>query len=309
MMNVPSELAISSAAYHHVQHAMAKAFDSMVVDEPLVPLTMRWLEDEVRVEQFMAGTYDDSIAQAMRSVESRVDAATAYAVVWSGYINVNGRRSEAVVLELALRQEPCAHQLAQSYAVTDDGDKVVLRGDIMGLGTAPSLFHHQLSVLNMSEHLLKPEGVTSDAHLVAVMAQPFAQIPAALICLAANLFEGSEAERASAGIRTLQNLERDAKGQLCRHVLKMTVAAVAGGDLATVLPADTIEGLTKVLVEGAQQLKFLIQKGLVQESDARDYLATVRRIVASVVGCDGTPEAARRGERLIGIFDAIARLS
>ena len=304
-MTTSAAVELPNAAYERARRALGYGLEALVGAEPLVPFSMTWNQDEVTIERFKNGAYDDCIEQAMRVINSAPEGTTAYAVVWSGYVEVDGSRRQALVAEVAERSEAGSVQLAQPYRLASEDDRAIPDGDILGLGAAENLLQQKFTSSSMPGHLLKPAYVSTEAHLQDVRSQPFAQMPVALICLAANLFPGEETERVTLGIRKLQALEARASDvDMARRVFTVITAAVSEGDLMRVLPTDSVEGLTKIVLGGAAQLNLAIQKGLVWEEHAKSYFRDVRGLLVAVLTNDGSEPPVAAGERLLKLFDS-----
>lgn len=304
-MNQPAELQLTSDLHQKAKKAFDYALRALASAEPLVPFAMTWQKDETTIERFMYAAYDDSIELALQAVNQSDQNITAYAVVWSGYVEVDGQKHDAVVMEIGDRKDAQSAELAQPYRSSNDESSIVPRGDILALGSTNNLLISKLEA-RKGDRLVKPAYVTSDAYVTDVKSQPFAQMPVALICLAANLFGGQESERVTVGIRALQDLESKAEVAMTRRVLSVITAEVASGDLMAVLPTDNVEELLQLVVAGAAQVHVAVKKGLVAEGHAASYFNGVATMLQAVLTNNGSEAAPERGERLTKLLGATA---
>lgn len=294
-----------------IQHSIAERVESVIQDalvalneaDPLVPSVTLWRGDDMTVERFMTGSYDDSIEQAMRRV-NEADDATAYAVVWSGYIR-EGEQREAVIVETAELDSSNAVQLAQPYRFGAD-DRVVARGDLLAIGYTGNLLTHKLTTFDLESHLIKPTSVTTDTYLADMISQPFAQMPIALIGLAANLEPGSAGARVSLGLKRLQQAAvGETNVKLSQRVFTALSEVLTDGDLLNVLPSDQVPELIALVVRGVQQLATIVEHGQLWDQDANAYLAQVREIATEVLTQNGKVSMPVGSEKLLRLLDAV----
>lgn len=302
---IASDIQLSNALHHAAQKAIDYALKALDGAEPLVPFAMSWRDGDTTIDRFKFGAYDDSIELAMHAVNNAAEDLNAYAVVWNGYVEIDGQRREAVVAEVADRHTPRSIQLAQPYRVEGQGSAAP-DGALLALGEAQNLLLSKFSALTQANHLIKPTYITTEGFVTDVRSQPFAQMPVALICLAANLFDGDEQARITLGIRKLQSLEGIAGTGMSHRVFTVIVSAIAGGDLMEVLPTDDIEGMAEIVVNGAAQLRTAVQKGLVWDEHAQSYFADVKSILLEVLTNGGTEAMPEGGAKLAALFDKAA---
>lgn len=304
LMSAIESMQFSTSLHSHAQKAVDYALKALNAADSLVPFAMTWRDGETTVERFMNGAYDDAIEMAMRAVNGADEGVSAYAVVWNGYIEVDGQRREAVVAEVADRAAPQSVQLAQPYRAPA-AEPVVADGELLAVGAAQNLLLSKISTIDLSRHLLKPPYATTESLARDVTSQPFAQLPVALLCLAANLFEGEESERVTIGIRTLQSLEADTSVALSHRVFSVVTAAIADGNLMHVLPSDAIGDMVQIVLDGAAQVHGAVRKGLVWDAHASAYFDAVRRILMAVLTKGGEEPAPASGNRLIALLDKV----
>lgn len=300
-MSATSGLHISTKSFQIANKAIDYAVSALSAADPLVPFAMTWRDNETYVERFMQGAYDDSIEMAMRFVNDADEGISSYAVVWNGYVDIDGKKHDAVVAEVGDRASSNAIQLAQPYQVNADGP-VSPKGELLALGHAENLLLIKLSNANMSAHLVRPSYATTDSMVQDVTSQPYAQMPVALICLAANLFAGEESERVTLGIRKLQSLEADRSVAMCHHVFGVLAAAIADGELMNVLPSDDIEDLAQIVIQGGTQVYDAIDKGMIWDRDAQSYFAAVGSILDATLTDNGKSAMPEGGEKLVALY-------
>ncbi|MCB1954972.1 MAG: hypothetical protein KDG55_04815 [Rhodocyclaceae bacterium] len=302
-MSMIADLQLSQAHHDIAVKAVDYALRALDGAEPLVPFTITWREGDITLERFRYGAYEDAIELAMRAINAAAgDALEAYAVVWSGYVDGGEGKREAIIVEVGDGDTPRSMQLAQLLALGEDGSPM-LDGPLMALGDAPNLLRDRFTVLDQENHLVKPAYVTTDSFARDVKSQPYAQMPVAVICLAANLFEGEEGERITLGIRKLQSLEPDTSIKLIHRVFSIVTSAVASGDLMEVLPTEHIEDMAKIVLDGAAQLKLAVAKGLVWDEHASAYFAAVKSILMAVLTRDGAEPMPEAGAKLVAVLD------
>lgn len=108
---------------------------------PLIPFVM--IEDAVgnrRLARFMASTLEDSLDQARRTAATESDAARV-AIAFDGYITLEGRRTDAIYVELHARNAPTGFMFVQRYET-----KGMLRKKLDRIG-APGLVGNDLPPL------------------------------------------------------------------------------------------------------------------------------------------------------------------
>jgi len=298
-----TEVEIDKTLLSHMQQAIDASIKALHGAEPLVPFVMTWRDTGERtIERFMYGTYEDSIEMAMRSIQNAEADIEAYIVAWDGYIAAEGsQRQEAIVMEGALRAMPEAMQLAQPYTIDETGTAAV-KDALAFLGQTHNLLTTPEPHPTMTNHLIRPAYMTPDN----VKDQPFVQMPIAVICLAANLFEGEEAERITIGIRQLQTLEQTAASEMSQHVFSTITPLIAEGDLMAVLPTDSTKELMALLINGANQLHNATQKGLVLAKHVQSYLGEVRGIMQAVLTQNGAQAVSEGGEKLLQLLDKVS---
>lgn len=301
-MTTTSEVQLSSNLYQVAQKAADYALNALNANDALPPFAMTWRDEETTVERYMHGAYDDSIEMAMRAVNDVDEGVNAYAVVWSGFVDVDGRRRSAVIIEAGDRQSSQSVQLAQVYAAPPDAD-VRADGEFMAVGSAKNLLFSKLNTIDLSQHLIKPAYSTTETMIVDVISQPYAQMPVALICLAANLFDGDEPARVTIGIRKLQSLEGDTSVAMSHRVFSVVTASIADGDLMHVLPSDAVEDMVQIVLNGAAQVKLAVLKGLVSQTDAQSFFASVKSILLAVLTKDGADAIPESGNKLLAMLD------
>lgn len=302
-MSMIADLKLSQNHHRHASKAIDYALRALAGAEPLVPFTIVWRQADATIERFRYGAYDDAIEMAMLAVNATADDQVgAYAVVWSGYVDAGEGRREAIIVEVGDREAPRSLQIAQLFRADAEG-AALADGELMALGEAQNLLLDKFSALNLSNHLVKPAYQTTEGFVTDVKAQPFAQMPVALICLAANLFEGAEAERITLGIRKLQSLEPDTGAAMNHRVFSVLTSAIAGGDLMQVLPTDSLDEIAKIVLDGAAQLHLAVHRGLVWVEHANAYFAAVRSILLAVLSRDGAEPVGDAGAKLIGLLD------
>lgn len=302
-MSMIADLKLSQSHLRCATKAIDYALRALDGAEPLVPFTITWRQDDATLERFRYGAYDDAIEMAMQAINASADdGVSAYAVVWSGYVDAGEGRREAVIVEVGDRVTPRSLQVAQLFRTEDDGP-MVPDGELMALGEGQNLLLDKFTTLTLSKHLVKPAYVTTDGFVTDVKAQPFAQMPVALICLAANLFEGTEAERITVGIRKLQGLEPDTGVAMKHRVFSVLTSAIAGGDLMQVLPTDSLDEMARIVLDGAAQLHTAVRKGLVWVEHAHAYFAAVREVLLAVLTRDGAEPVGEAGAKLVALLD------
>lgn len=304
-MTTPAEFELSASLYPVVTKAVDYAIKALNASDTLPPFAITWSGEETTIERYMHGAYDDSIEFAMRAVNDSEESVTAYAVVWNGYVDVGGNKRHAVIFEVGDRQSPQSMQLAQPYVVPVDS-AVQADGEVLALGSAQNLLLSKINNLSLSQHLIKPAYATTETMAVDVTSQPYAQLPVALICLAANLFEGEEQARITLGIRKLQSLEADTSVALSHRVFSVVTAAIADGDLMHVLPADNIDDMVQIVLNGAAQIHQAVKKGLVWDEHAKAYFEAVKSILTAVLTKDGAEPISEAGAKLVGMLDKAA---
>ena len=300
-MSAVAETQISSQLYQVARKAMDYAIEALVAADPLVPFSVMWRDEETTIDRYMHGAYDDSIELAMRIVNRADESVSAYAVVWNGYVQVNGRKRDAVIAEVGSRESPMAVQLAQPYVIEDAGT-VRADGQMMAVGESQNLLTTKMTTANLSDHLIKPPYATTQTLVHDVISQPYAQMPVALICLAANLFPGEEAAHVTAGIRKLQQREADPSVAIIHRVFSVLTASVSDGDLMHVLPTDDLAELARLVVDGATQLKASVAKGLVWDQHAKAYFAAVGDVLTAALTNNGGNAVPADGAKLIGLL-------
>ena len=231
-------LKVPAKSYHFANKAIDFALSSLVASDPLAPFAMTWRDDGSFIENFKTAAYDDSIEMAMRYISNLSEGVSGYAVVWNGYVEIDGKKRDAVIAEVGDRHSLHSIQVAQPYAESRDGS-MVADGEILAIGESDNLLEMKLSNEALPRHLLKPAYITTESMTHALTDQAFAQMPIALICLAANIFDGQEAEHVAQGIRKLQTIEADWDVAVCHHVFAVLAAEVADGDLMNVLPTGS----------------------------------------------------------------------
>ncbi len=312
MTNTPSsapstqDLVLTAERRRYLTQALDYGLSALVGAEPFAPFVMSWrqTDGERLIERFRYGAYDDALEMALQAVHRQADALQGYSVVWDGFVDIDGQKCDAVIVELAAKTDDQALQIAQPYAQTPAGPQA--QGEWRLIGETTNLLVEGITTATLTAHLLKPAYQTTGDLNEAIRDQPFAQMLAAGICLAANWFDGEEASRITVGIRTLQRLEQATTIDMSRRALRATIAAVAEGDLATMLPTDTVAGMMDLLVRGAEQLQQAVRKGLVLPQDAQGYLGELRQVVDAVLtreGADTTRPAG--GEKLLALVDQL----
>lgn len=300
-MSGSTSMEISTQSYRLANEAIGIALSALDSAGPLAPFAMTWQADGPRVERFMTGAYDDAIEMAMRHVSGAEDGIRSYAVVWSGYVDVDGSRTSAIVAEIGDRQGKRAIQVAQPYQARDGGALQAF-GDLLALGESDNLLKTKLSAENLTAHLLQPAYITTEGMVHAITGQAYAQMPIALICLAANLFAGREAEHVSQGIHKLSALEADRTVAMNHHIFSALAAAVADGNLMHVLPTDDVEELVQLVLAGGQQLKESVRNGRVCLDDAQAYGAAVRTVLEATLHEHGQGAIPEGGQRLFNLL-------
>jgi len=300
-------LEVRSKSFQLANKAIDVALSSLAAADPLVPFAMTWNSEEPVIERFMYDAYDDSIEMAMRSVCHHGEGASGYAVVWNGYVEIDGRKRDAVIAEVGDRHSRHSLQVAQPYAEDRDGT-MVAAGEMLAIGESDNLLQMQLNNETLSRHLLRPAYLSTHGMMQAVTEQAFAQMPIALICLAANIFEGREAERVMLGIRKLQAVEAERSVAISHHVFGVLAAEVAYGDLMSVLPTDDLQELTAIVIAGGRQITEAVQHQQLSAHDAQSYLATVRAILEATLFDDSAAPAGESGQRLLRLLDKVAPL-
>ncbi len=200
-----TELQVATSLYSKVDYALDYAMKALLAADPLVPFAISWRGENTTIERYMLSAYDDSIELAMSNVSDAAATIDAYAIVWTGYVDADGKRTEAVIVEAGEMGSDDAVHLAQPYS--QHGDAFKKKGELLALGFAPNLLTNKLDSLSIEKHLLKPAYVSTEGFKLDVASQPFAKMPAAIIYMAANLSADRESERLTAGIRKLQELE------------------------------------------------------------------------------------------------------
>jgi len=292
---------VNPKSYQIAHKAIDYAMSSLMGADPLVPFAMTWRQDEPFVERFMIGAYDDSIEMAMRYVNGADDGVSGYAVVWNGYVNVDGKTVDAIVAEVGDRHSNHAFQVAQPYVEQREG-MVAAEGDLLAVGESENLLKVKLSQLNLHEHLVKPFHMTTDIMMHEVTTQPYAQMPIALMCLAANLYDGDERTHIVQGIRKLQAMEADHSVPMCHHVFSVLMASIADGELMNVLPSDDMHDMAQIVVEGGRQVMELQEKGQICALDARSYIAAVRTVMEAALADEGKRGMPAGAEKLRLLF-------
>lgn len=293
---------VSAKSFQLANRAIDFAMSSVAVADPLVPFAMTWRDDESFIERFLTAAYDDSIEMAMRYISDRGDGVSGYAVVWNGYVEIDGRKREAIVAEVGDRHSQHSIQVAQPYFEGRDG-AMAADGELLAIGESDNLLQVKLSTETLDHHLLKPAYVTTDSLMHAVTDQAFAQMPIALICMAANLFDGQETEHVVQGIRKLQAIEADRSVAISHHVFGMLAAAVADGDLMNVLPTDELRDMAEIVIAGGNQLAEAVGHGLLSAHDAQFYLAAVKAILEATLYEEGRSQMCESGQKLMRLLD------
>lgn len=301
-MSDSEEINLSPSLFEKSEYAVTYAFKALVEADPLVPFAVTWQDDTTTIERYMQGAYDDSIELALRSVNESDANISAYAVVWAGYIEKDGVKMEAVVLEIGEQNSPMSAKIAQPYVQKADG--VEKSGEILALGEGPNLLSSKLSTGGLIEHLIKPAYVTTEGFKIDVSSQPFAKMPAAIICLAANLCPGEETERLTAGIHKLQELEgaEDAPA-LCHRVYTVITSMVASGDFSQVLGTDDVTKMVRILIEGIAQLQHSVSKGLVGKDHAKLYFDSLIELLDAVLTDNGKASAPDGAKKISGLLE------
>lgn len=303
-MNNSVAVEISANLYEHAQKAFEFGLQALNASDALVPFGMVWRDGEIVVDRYMNGAYDDSIEAAMRAVNQADDDVSAYAIVWNGYVKDDGEKIPAVVIEAGERKSGSCLQLAQPYELNPDDATVSAKGEMLSLGAANNLLLSKVTTFDLEAHLIKSPYATTNSLRAEVCAQPYAQMPVAIICLAANLFEGDEAHRVTLGLDKLRELESTTEIPMSRKVFSNLLVATADGDLMNVLPSDDVEDLIKIAIDGAAQLNQSVVKGLVWDKHAEGYLAEVKSLLDAVLATeDGNTPAGT--EKLIALMDKL----
>lgn len=296
-----SGLKVPSKPYHLASKAIDLALSSLGHAEPLVPFAMTWNDDGPLIEQFKYDAYDDSIEMAMRYISNHCDGANSYAVVWNGYVEIDGKKREAIIAEIGDSHSPHSIQVAQPYAECGEG-AAVPDGEMLAIGESDNLLQMKLNNETLTRHLLRPAYVTTHSMTHALTDQAFAQMPIALICMAANLFDGREGDHVMQGIRKLQAIEVDRTVAICHHVFGVLAAEVADGELMNVLPTDDLQELAKIVVDGGIQINEAVQRGLLSAHDAQSYLAAVKAILEASLDDEGGSQAGESGQMLMRLL-------
>ena len=296
-----TELQVTASLYSKVEYAMDYALKALQSADPLVPFAISWRGDSTTIERYMLSAYDDSIEMAMHNINEAHESMDAYAIVWTGYIETDNKRMDAVIIEAGELGTDNAVQLAQAY--TQYGDEFHKLGDMLALGDAPCLLSGVLNATDLARHLIKPAYVSTEGFKLDVASQPFAQMPAAIIYMAANLCAGSESSRLKAGIRKLQELEGIESAALSHRVFTVITSLVVEGDFKSILKSEDLGDMANTIVEGAAQLEMAVQKGLVGREHVAEYFHNLIDLLYSVLTEDGKLEKPVGSEQLYSFMD------
>ncbi|TVZ41393.1 hypothetical protein P886_0738 [Alteromonadaceae bacterium 2753L.S.0a.02] len=303
-MSETTDFHITNTLLDKIDYALNYALNALLAADPLVPFAVNWKGDTTTIERFMQGAYDDSIELAMRNINDADETFSAYCVVWTGYVEADGNKYDAIILEAGERESATAVQLAQPYI--QQGDDFKKEGDLLALGETPNLLNSKLNAFTLSSHLIKPAYVSTEGFKMDVASQPYAKMPAAVICMAANLCDGEEAGRITAGIRKLQELESKDAAALSHRVFSVITSMVADGDFKHVLREESIGDMAKVIVEGGAQLRLAVAKGLVGRDHAQAYFRDLSDLLQAVLTDNGKAALPGGSEKLNDLLETAA---
>ena len=295
-MNKTTNFKISASLIKHCEYAVSYALDALRAADPLVPFVITWRDDETTIERYMYNAYDDSIELAMRAVNASDESVSAYAVVWSGYIDDDGKK-DAVIIETGNRHSNEAIHLARPYH--QKGDYIYAAEEWIALGAAPNLLESKLNSFNMGRHLIKPAFFNIEGFKMDVLSHAYAKMPAAIICLAANLCDENTEDRIAVGLRKLQELESRNTTPLSHRIFSLVfTTAVSEGDLLNVTGSDEPSEMVKIILEGAMQLNQAVKGGLVSIEHVSTYYNDLHTLLEAVLTENGKRETAAGSERL-----------
>jgi hypothetical protein len=91
------------------------AIESLAGGGPLTPFVVVQSGPRRTLERFVADTLEASEAQMRRAVGSLDASVTAFAMVYDGFLTVDGEKFDAVLIEGGERGAPAAFEFAQRY--------------------------------------------------------------------------------------------------------------------------------------------------------------------------------------------------
>ena len=109
----PSRIKLNDVMFAVLDHAVGSVVDS---GGPLIPFSM--VEDEHgkrSLSRFLADRLEEGQAQAQKSIEDLKDRIVRYAFAWDGFVTIDGRRWDAILVEAGDKSGEPGVLLCQRY--------------------------------------------------------------------------------------------------------------------------------------------------------------------------------------------------
>ncbi len=83
---------------------------------PLVPFTMTVSSDGQRaIKRYFSGNLEEDAKRAQASITAGMPDVAMYAIVWDGYVTIEGQRTDAILVEAGQASDPRGVQVCQRY--------------------------------------------------------------------------------------------------------------------------------------------------------------------------------------------------
>lgn len=88
-------------------------------DDPIIPFAMTWNDAEKQsIQRCLADDYEKGVQMARDHVSRKCNGMAVYCIVWSGYVTIEGQRTDALLIEAARRGGAKAVLMAMCYKPT-----------------------------------------------------------------------------------------------------------------------------------------------------------------------------------------------